>query len=482
MLHAPTPPLPDPPDQARPRGPMQSAAGLTAGRALLLLDAALLLPAWPAAALLAAGTGPHGPGWVHVLGYPAVLLTFLFALGLYRREAILETRRSITRLPLALAMGAGLASLAVLVLPPPVGGPAAAPLFLAALACGMATGSVSRAIMFAAHRRGKFRRRLLIFGAGQRAWDLVWLLRKEGRTLAYDITFVHVPALGQIDPRLAEDPACDIITAADDLVAVAHARRADQIVVAADERRGMPMHALLACRMAGFPVYEYLRFLEKEIGRVDLKRIELGWLLYAEGFAFSPVEQALKRALDIAASGLLLTITFVPLLAAAAAIKLTDRGPVLYRQARVTQHGRVFSILKLRTMTVNSEAKGAVWAAESDPRITRIGHFLRRTRLDELPQLINILKGDMSFVGPRPERPEFTRELAGQLPLYDERHLVRAGLTGWAQINYPYGASLNDARSKLSYDLYYVKNFGILFDVLIILQTLRVVLWPSGVR
>jgi sugar transferase (PEP-CTERM system associated) len=480
MLHAPSPPETPSPDQSRPRGPARATTVLTAGRALLVLDMALLTLAWPVAAWLAIA-GPW-PGWLALVAYPVALLTFLFALGLYRRESIVETRRSITRLPLALTMGAGAATVATLLLPPPFGGAPGARLFIAALLCGMATASVSRAVMFAAHRRGRFRRRLLIFGAGQRAWDLMWLLRKEGRTLAYDITFVHVAALGPIDPRLADDPACDIITAAEDLAVIAHERRADQIVVAADERRGMPMHALLECRTAGFPVHEYLAFLEKEIGRVDLKRLELGWLLYADGFAFNPAEQALKRALDVAVSAVLLAIALLPLVVAAAAIKLTDRGPVLYRQDRVTRHGRVFRILKLRTMTTNSEATGAVWAAERDPRITRIGHGLRRTRLDELPQLINILRGDMSFVGPRPERPEFTRELAAKLPLYEERHIVRAGLTGWAQINYPYGASLDDARSKLSYDLYYVKNFGILFDVLIILQTARVVLWPSGVR
>jgi lipopolysaccharide/colanic/teichoic acid biosynthesis glycosyltransferase len=155
---------------------------------------------------------------------------------------------------------------------------------------------------------------------------------------------------------------------------------------------------------------------------------------------------------------------------------------VLYRQERVSKDGRIFSIMKLRTMRVDAEELGAVWAAEEDTRITRAGRFLRRARIDELPQLVNVLRGEMSFVGPRPERPMFVKELAEQIPLYNERHMVKAGLTGWAQINYPYGASIDDARSKLSYDLYYVKNFSILFDFVILLQTLRVVLWPSGVR
>ncbi len=155
---------------------------------------------------------------------------------------------------------------------------------------------------------------------------------------------------------------------------------------------------------------------------------------------------------------------------------------MLYCQERVTRRGRSFAIYKLRTMRVDAETQGAVWAAKGDTRVTGVGAFLRRTRIDEMPELFNVLRGDMSLVGPRPERPAFVKMLAKQIPLYQERHVVKAGLTGWAQVNYPYGASTDDARSKLSYDLYYVKNFSVLFDLLIILQTIRVVLWPGGVR
>ena len=210
--------------------------------------------------------------------------------------------------------------------------------------------------------------------------------------------------------------------------------------------------------------------------------MELSWLVYSEGFTFSAIDRFLKRLLDLVLSVVVLILTAPLLIAGAIAIRSEGKGPILYRQERVTQDGRVFWILKLRTMRVDAEAQGAVWAAKRDTRITRVGSFLRRTRIDELPQLLNILRGDMSFVGPRPERPMFVKELSAQIPLYHERHMVKAGLTGWAQINYPYGASIDDARSKLSYDLYYVKNFSILFDLLILLQTLRVVFWPSGVR
>ncbi|MDB5372324.1 MAG: family PEP-CTERM/XrtA system glycosyltransferase, partial [Belnapia sp.] len=342
--------------------------------------------------------------------------------------------------------------------------------------------SVARVILYLLRQRGALRRRILVIGAGSRAWDLDWLLRKEGRSIIYDVVFVHSTDMGPADPRLVAEHGSRVIMAEQGFLAIAQAFAADQIVVAPDERRGLAMRELLACRTAGFPVMEYLQFLENEIGRIDIKRLELGWLLYAEGFSFGLATRSLKRALDIAVSATLLLLMSPFLLATAVAVKLDDLGPILYRQSRVTLGGRSFEILKLRTMRTDAERAGAVWAAERDPRITRIGRFLRRTRLDELPQLVNVLRGDMSFVGPRPERPEFTRELAEKLPLYEERHLVKAGLTGWAQVNYPYGASLDDARSKLSYDLYYVKNSGLLFDVMIILQTLRVVLWPGGVR
>jgi sugar transferase (PEP-CTERM system associated) len=331
-------------------------------------------------------------------------------------------------------------------------------------------------------RRHILRRRLLVVGAGQRAWDLLHMLEREGTSLHDDVTLVY-DEKEEIDPRLLTDRPERIMCPADfNIAAAARQVDADLIIVAPDERRGMNLQRLLDCKKAGFPVIQYLSFVEREIRRIDLKRMELGWLVYTDGFAFGALDRFLKRGFDLIVSSIVLLLT-APLIACGMlAIRWEGRGPVLYRQERITQDGRVFSILKLRTMRVNAEAQGAVWAAEKDKRITRVGNFLRRARIDELPQLVNILRGDMSFVGPRPERPVFVKELVEKIPLYNERHMVKAGLTGWAQINYPYGASIDDARSKLSYDLYYVKNFSILFDCVILLQTLRVVLWPSGVR
>jgi sugar transferase (PEP-CTERM system associated) len=336
---------------------------------------------------------------------------------------------------------------------------------------------------WAMKRLGAFRRRLLIVGAGTRAWDLLCMLRNEGRHPNYEVTLIHDPAFGPIDPRVLLDYPDRVISDSGlDVVGVAHLYDPDTIVVAPDERRGMPLDKLLTCKKEGYPVIQYLTFLEQEIRRVDIKRVEVGWLLYSEGFYFGVLDNALKRLMDVAVS-LVLLLLFAPILIGAAiAIKLDDGGPVIYSQERVSRNERHFRIYKMRTMRVDAEAAGAVWAQNRDPRITRVGNFLRQTRIDEMPQLVNVLRGDMSLVGPRPERPAFVQQLAEHLPLYRERHMVKAGLTGWAQINYPYGASIDDARSKLSYDLYYVKNFSVLFDLLILLQTLRVVLWPSGAR
>ena len=459
-------------------------ARVEAGTVLLLADATLALAAWALLAQPLAIAGGAGGGLLVLAAYPSGFVLLLYALGLYRRDTLLETRRALARAVVAALLGGLLATLAVssltaLAREAQPGG--VWKTYALSVLVFSATAGLARAGLYLLRSRGAFRRRLLVVGAGKRAFDLIVLLRREGRMLGYDLALLHDEAtMGPADPRLAGDCACPILPHGRDFLAAARTFGADQIVVAPDERRGLPMEALLECRIAGFPVQEYQQFLEREIRRVDIKRLEIAWLLYSDGFVFSPLDRWLKRALDVAVSGTLLLLASPFLLAAALAVRLEDGGPALYRQERVTRGGRVFRILKLRTMRVDAEKFGAVWATERDPRITRFGSFMRRSRIDELPQLINILKGDMSFVGPRPERPEFVADLAKELPLYRERHTVQAGLTGWAQVNYPYGASLDDARSKLSYDLYYVKNFSVLFDLLIILQTARVVLWPGA--
>ncbi|MGH7114580.1 MAG: TIGR03013 family XrtA/PEP-CTERM system glycosyltransferase, partial [Stellaceae bacterium] len=240
---------------------------------------------------------------------------------------------------------------------------------------------------------------------------------------------------------------------------------------------------LLHCKLAGLRVTDFLDFWERETRTVDLEALRPSWLFYSDGFRCGVIDELLKRSFDITVSLALLIFSLPVLVVTACLIKAESPGPVLYRQERVGLRGRVFTIFKFRSMRVNAEPDGNPrWAARGDPRATRIGAVIRKLRIDELAQILNVLRGDMSFVGPRPERPFFVASLAQLIPYYAERHWVRPGITGWAQINYPYGASNEDARRKLAFDLYYVKNRSIFLDFLILLQTARVIFWNHGAR
>jgi len=450
---------------------------MTPAWALFLIDLLSVSVGWPAALWIAGTDWQHN--WFPFLIFPLTDLVCFYALGLYRRDSIADISKALERVPVIAVIAVAGSSLVTTAF----GWPFSLSLSIAGVICFTASAVLARLIFKALRRHSVFRTRLLIIGAGKRAWDLVWILRTQGRFWQYDLTFVHEDSFGAIDERLAADSSNRIIVASSNILKIASRVHADEIVVAPDDRRGMALESLITCRAAGYLVSEYASFLEKEVCRIDIKRLDLAWLLYSEGFRTGRLTATLKRLFDIGGSLAILIPVSPFLLLAMAAVWLGDRGPVFYRQERVTRRGRNFRILKLRTMRVNAEAGGAVWAAAKDNRITPVGEFLRRSRLDEVPQLLNVLWGDMSLVGPRPERPEFIEDLAKMLPLYHERHAVKAGLTGWAQVNYPYGASLDDARSKLSYDLYYVKNYSLFFDLRIVMQTLRVVLWPgSGVR
>jgi sugar transferase (PEP-CTERM system associated) len=260
----------------------------------------------------------------------------------------------------------------------------------------------------------------------------------------------------------------------------------DEIVVAVDNRRNaFPMRELLDCRLAGVRVTEALTFAERETGRIDLGALHPSWLIYGHGFRQGALDKFLKRAFDIVASSLLLIIA-LPLLAVAAiaiAIESRGKGGVFLTQKRVGLRGSTFEMLKMRSMVADAEHDGhARWAMADDPRVTRVGALMRRLRIDELPQVVNILKGEMSFVGPRPERPEFVKFLSEQIPYYADRQCVKPGLTGWAQLSYPYGSSVEDARQKLQFDLFYVKNHNPMFDLWILLQTLDIVIWNKSHR
>ena len=254
-------------------------------------------------------------------------------------------------------------------------------------------------------------------------------------------------------------------------------------MIAGDQPEGAIQTTLLDQKLRGVPVYNDVSFQEQHLGRIALEGVDANWLLFSDGFRNGGLSRAVKRASDLAVSLALMIVTLPLVLVTAILIKLDSPGPVLYRQERTGLHGKPFTLFKFRSMSTDAEVAGQPqWAQKRDPRVTRIGAFIRASRIDELPQLLNVLSGEMSMIGPRPERPVFVRQLAEVIPLYNHRAYVKPGLTGWAQVNFPYGASIEDAREKLAYDLYYVKNRGILLDVVILFSTVRVILFREGAR
>ncbi len=270
----------------------------------------------------------------------------------------------------------------------------------------------------------------------------------------------------------------------EDIFETAKTLRADKVVISLAERRGVfPLQEMLNCKLSGIEVLDAPGIYERITGRLLLENINPSWFIFCSGFRITMALRAVKRLVDIgcAVFGLLLCLPFAPLVMLA--IRLDSPGPIFFRQERVGQGDRPFVLYKLRTMRQDAEqGTGAVWAVKADPRVTRLGRFLRKTRVDEIPQLINVLRGEMSLVGPRPERPEFVQKLKEIIPYYSERHFVKPGVTGWAQVRYPYGASVEDALEKLRYDLYYIKNISMFFDLRIIFRTIGVVLLRKGAR
>ena len=323
-----------------------------------------------------------------------------------------------------------------------------------------------------------FKRRIVVLGAGLRAQRLKTLAQAPGAAFVV-VGYVSMSEANRVIPEAIARDA--IYNLADHVVLL----NASEVVLALEERRNaLPLKDLLRIKTTGVHVNEISTFLERETGRVDLDSVNPSWLIFSDGFSSGRMLSGVfKRLFDIVASVILLALTAPLVVATAIAIKFESKGPAFYRQRRVGLYNVGFDIIKLRSMRQDAEVAGkAVWAEKDDPRITRIGRFIRKVRIDELPQTWSVLKGEMSFVGPRPERPQFVEDLEQKLPYYAERHMVKPGITGWAQINYPYGASIEDSRQKLEYDLYYAKNYSPFLDVLILLQTIRVVLWPEGAR
>ena len=324
------------------------------------------------------------------------------------------------------------------------------------------------------------RQRVLVLGAGKNA-DLINSRMRRNADRKSFVVVGFVPIAGQ--PVLVSEndlvPICDA-----GLVGLVDSLDVDEIIIAPDERRGgLPMEEMLECVQHGVSIVDLSTFFEREAGMVQLNVVDPSWLVFSGGFDYSTPRRLSKRFFDLVAALALLLVAWPFMLVVALAVRLESNGPVLYRQTRVGERGQHFDLVKFRSMRVDAEKDGvAQWASKDDDRSTRVGKFIRLTRLDELPQLFSVLRGHMSFVGPRPERPHFVTLLNDEIRYYNVRHCVKPGLTGWAQLRYPYGASVRDAEEKLKFDLFYVKNHGLVFDLMIMLQTVEVVLFGRGAR
>ncbi len=327
-------------------------------------------------------------------------------------------------------------------------------------------------------RRMGPRERLLLVGTGEGAVRLAREL--------YERSDLGIKIVGFIDPDPARvgTPVINpgVIGTIEDIPAIVRARRVDEVVVSLSDARGMlPMDKLLEMKLDGVRFDHLASIYEKYTGKIAVENLRPSWLIFSEGFNKSRVQRVAKRAIDLVLALIGVVVAAPVMLLVALAVRLTSKGPALYHQQRVGQHGRVFTLHKFRSMRTDAEKDtGAVWARQNDDRITPLGKVLRRTRLDELPQLWNVLCGHMSVVGPRPERPEFVSTLSKQIRFYGQRHSVRPGLTGWAQVSYTYGASVEDAMEKLQYELFYIKNMSIALDLFIIAKTVKTVLMRKG--
>lgn len=406
--------------------------------------------------------------------FVTAVMTCLFMMGVYKREHWTATRVLTVRS--LVALGLSFVTLTVIFYATPSNR-----IWMSALLPAMIASALwllaSRHLFRRLTRVSALKPRILVLGAGPQAHRIEEIERSQSSPQFTCIGFVPMgPGVPCVDHGR--------ILSQTDVRSACAAMHVDEIVVALEERRNtLPIDMLLECRLCGTRITTLASFVEREVGQVDIDCMHPSWLVFSDGSPKRVLGRTLKRGFDVAISLVFLVFTLPATLLTALAIWCEDGSPIFYRQERTCRYGKTFSILKFRSMRRDAERDGvARWAAKRDPRVTRVGAFIRKTRLDEIPQIWNVLKGDMSFVGPRPERPTIIAEIAKETPLYEYRHLVKPGITGWAQINYGYGDSIRAAREKLKYDLYYVKNCSVFLDLIILLQTAQVIFWPSDAR
>ncbi|NOT84104.1 MAG: TIGR03013 family PEP-CTERM/XrtA system glycosyltransferase [Methylococcaceae bacterium] len=408
--------------------------------------------------------------------FAVMLSCAAFGLGLYRRSLSWSERGLLTRVVISFVAALGLVSFFLLLIPNFTISKGVLAIALSSAFLGMIC---TRFLFYKLTKHNIFIKNILVIGGGKAAQKIIdsnaGYIHRGFQVLGC-IVFPGEQVI--IKPSLIMDNSKSIL----ELITQ---YRIDEIVITIDDRRGiLPIKDLLDCKMVGVTISDLRSFYEREKALIYLENLIPSWFVFSEGFANGGTLVVLKRFFDLLASLILLLITWPVMLLTILAIALESGfdAPVFYRQTRVGENDKYFDVIKFRSMRVDAEKNGAQWAEEADDRITRVGRFIRKYRIDELPQILNVLKGEMSFVGPRPERPEFVKQFNQSIPFYNERHRVKPGITGWAQLCYPYGSNEYDALQKLQYDLYYIKNISIFLDLTIIIHTVEIILWGKGSR
>jgi sugar transferase (PEP-CTERM system associated) len=450
--------------------------------ALFLIEIfTMMLSLYGAHAILAAYGLPSEPANPNLFAVASALsLASVFsmaAFGMYHLEDKPSAAVTVLGLVPATALGCGLTAVLVALAPDL---DVELPVLLLATVGGACALLILRALVFRTITMPFLESRVIFVGDGA--------LAKECSTLVVDTAFPKNYYIVGFVPVCNEESAVAssaILPANESLLSIAKKYGAREIVVSTQNRRdaSFPLHQLLECKLNGIKVTGAAAFIEREAHQIRVDSLYPSWLIFSDGFDQSVLRTAVKRAFDLVVSLLIFAVALPAMLLTGLCIYLEDQGPIIYRQERTGKGGKPFFVLKFRSMRSDAEIAGKPqWAATNDTRVTWVGKLIRKVRIDELPQIINVLKGEMSFMGPRPERPYFVRQLSEKIPYYDVRHTIKPGITGFAQVRYQYGSSVEDAVQKLQYDLYYVKNHGLFLDLMILIETLQVVLFAKGSR
>lgn len=447
---------------------------------LLVLELAMLLASASLASALWLGDGGRLLGdrlYLSSLTFALVIIFSMSALGMYQHDAGGSLRLTLVRIMPSFALGFALLWALIAVRPEIYVGRGISSLVFALGATGVL---LTRLVVFKSAESALLEARLIFIGDGAIARECIALAQSKAGFHQFDVVGC-VPVADE--PRCVAD--ANLLPMGESLLVMAQKYEASELIVTLANRRGssFPNAQLLECALGGVRVIDAATFFEREACQIRLDSLQPSYLIFGGGFDQSFARATSKRAIDLLASAALTALALPVMLVTAAAILIEDGGPVFYQQERVGLNGRVFDVLKFRSMRKDAEGAGVpVWASTDDPRITRVGHWIRKLRIDELPQMLNVIRGDMSFVGPRPERAYFVAQLEADVPYYRLRHGIKPGITGLAQVRYQYGASREDAIEKLQYDLYYVKNNSLFLDLLILIDTVQVVLFGKGSR